>query len=146
MIPYIKLLLSQKLPQLMLYFWKHQKSSSLHSEWFQNNFKAINIKGDQCLHIDLINYLSILICLWIEQRTVPIRLSYCYLKYKDTTIYRIIDSNMWYICPSTQTITFMYMRTCYESPKKEIVSHTFEHLIYNLKTYNRVKDINSMGT
>jgi len=29
--------------------------------------------------------------------------------------------------------------SCYESPKKEIVSHAFEHLIYNIKTYNRVK-------
>jgi len=27
----------------------------------------------------------------------------------------------------------------YESPKKEIVSHTFEHLIYNIKIYNGVK-------
>ena len=28
---------------------------------------------------------------------------------------------------------------CYESPKKEIVSHAFEHLIYNIKTHNGVK-------
>ena len=28
---------------------------------------------------------------------------------------------------------------CYESPKKEIVSRTFEHLIYNLKSYNGVE-------
>jgi len=28
---------------------------------------------------------------------------------------------------------------CYESPKKEIVSHAFEYLIYNLKIYNGVK-------
>jgi len=28
---------------------------------------------------------------------------------------------------------------CYESPKKGIVSQAFEHLIQNLKTYNRVK-------
>jgi len=27
----------------------------------------------------------------------------------------------------------------YKSPKKEIVSHTFGHLIHNIKTYNRVK-------
>jgi len=34
---------------------------------------------------------------------------------------------------------------CYESPRKEIVSHAFEHLISNIKSYNRNKDINSMG-
>jgi len=28
---------------------------------------------------------------------------------------------------------------CYESPKKELTSHTFEYLIYNLKSYNGVK-------
>ena len=28
---------------------------------------------------------------------------------------------------------------CYESPKKELTSHTFEHLIYNLKSYNGVE-------
>jgi len=28
---------------------------------------------------------------------------------------------------------------CYESPKKEIVSYVFKHLIQNLKLYNRVK-------
>jgi len=28
---------------------------------------------------------------------------------------------------------------CYESPKKEVISHTFEHLIYNIKMHNRVK-------
>ena len=30
--------------------------------------------------------------------------------------------------------------SCYESPKKEMVSHTFKHLIQNLKSYNRVKE------
>jgi len=29
--------------------------------------------------------------------------------------------------------------SCYESPKKRIVSQAFEHLIQNLKTYNRVE-------
>ena len=28
---------------------------------------------------------------------------------------------------------------CYESPKQEKVSHTFEHLIQNLKAYNGVR-------
>ena len=28
---------------------------------------------------------------------------------------------------------------CYESSKKEVVSHVFEHLIQNLKLYNGVK-------
>ena len=28
---------------------------------------------------------------------------------------------------------------CYESPKKELTSHAFEHLIYNLKSYNGIK-------
>ena len=28
---------------------------------------------------------------------------------------------------------------CYESPKKEMVSHAFKHLIQNLKSYNEVK-------
>ena len=28
---------------------------------------------------------------------------------------------------------------CYESSKKEIVSYTFEHLIYNIKIHNGVK-------
>jgi len=27
----------------------------------------------------------------------------------------------------------------YESPKKELTSHVFEHLIYNLKSYNGIK-------
>jgi len=30
-------------------------------------------------------------------------------------------------------------RPCYESPKKEIVSHVFEHLVQNLKLYNGIK-------
>jgi len=29
--------------------------------------------------------------------------------------------------------------TCYESPKKEIISHTFKHLIHNIKSYNKDK-------
>jgi len=28
---------------------------------------------------------------------------------------------------------------CYESPKKEVIFHMFEHLIHNIKTHNRVK-------
>jgi len=28
---------------------------------------------------------------------------------------------------------------CYESPKQEKVSHAFEHLVQNLKAYNRVR-------
>jgi len=32
-----------------------------------------------------------------------------------------------------------YSTVCYESPKKEIVSCAFEHLIYNIKSYNGVK-------
>jgi len=28
---------------------------------------------------------------------------------------------------------------CYESPKKKLISHAFEYLIYNLKTYNGVE-------
>ena len=28
---------------------------------------------------------------------------------------------------------------CYESPKKELTSHAFEHLINNLKLYNRIE-------
>jgi len=35
---------------------------------------------------------------------------------------------------------------CYESPKKEIVFYAFKHLIQNLKSYNEVKGINSVGT
>ena len=31
------------------------------------------------------------------------------------------------------------IRGCYESPKKETVSHTFKHLIQNLKSYNEIK-------
>jgi len=34
---------------------------------------------------------------------------------------------------------------CYESPRKERVSCIFEHLIFNIKLYNKNKDINSMG-
>ena len=34
--------------------------------------------------------------------------------------------------------------SCCESPRKERVSHTFEHLISNIKLHNR--DINSMVT
>jgi len=30
-------------------------------------------------------------------------------------------------------------RLCYESPKKKIVFYIFEHLIHNLKMYNKVK-------
>jgi len=29
--------------------------------------------------------------------------------------------------------------TCYESPKKEKVSHAFKHLIANIKSYNEDK-------
>jgi len=29
--------------------------------------------------------------------------------------------------------------TCYESPREERVSHTFKHLISNIKSYNGVK-------
>jgi len=32
-----------------------------------------------------------------------------------------------------------FTSTCYESPKKGIVSQAFEHLIKNLKTYNGVE-------
>ena len=28
---------------------------------------------------------------------------------------------------------------CYESPKQEKVSHAFEHVVQNLKAYNRIK-------
>jgi len=31
------------------------------------------------------------------------------------------------------------LKRCYKSPKREIVFCMFEHLIHNLKTYNRVK-------
>ena len=34
---------------------------------------------------------------------------------------------------------------CYESPRKERVSCAFEHLISNIKLYNKNKDINSTG-
>jgi len=34
---------------------------------------------------------------------------------------------------------FYYSLLCYESPKKELTSHVFEHLIYNLKSYNRIE-------
>jgi len=34
----------------------------------------------------------------------------------------------------------MYLeQACYESPKKEMVSHAFKHLIQNLKSYNKIK-------
>ena len=33
----------------------------------------------------------------------------------------------------------MKRELCYESPRKEIVSHAFEHLIYNIKSYNGVE-------
>ena len=29
---------------------------------------------------------------------------------------------------------------CYESPKKETVSHAFKHFIQNLKLYNGIKE------
>jgi len=35
---------------------------------------------------------------------------------------------------------------CYESSKRRKVSQAFKYLIQNLKMYNRVKDINSVGT
>jgi len=28
---------------------------------------------------------------------------------------------------------------CYKSPKKEIISHAFKHLIHNIKSYNKDK-------
>jgi len=31
------------------------------------------------------------------------------------------------------------LESCYESPKKKVISHTFEHLIHNIKTHNGVK-------
>jgi len=34
----------------------------------------------------------------------------------------------------------MYLeQACYESSKKEMVSHAFKHLIQNLKSYNKIK-------
>jgi len=42
-------------------------------------------------------------------------------------------------------VTFQ-LRMCYESPKRRKVSQAFEYLIQNLKMYNRVEDINSVGT
>jgi len=33
----------------------------------------------------------------------------------------------------------------YESSKRKKVSQVFEHLIQNLKTHNRIEDINSVG-
>jgi len=35
--------------------------------------------------------------------------------------------------------TVLKYMICYESPKQEKVSHTFEHLIQNLKAYNGVR-------
>ena len=46
--------------------------------------------------------------------------------------HRIFWKNM---TKSTATIKVI----CYESPKKEMVSHTFKHLIQNLKSYNEIK-------
>ena len=42
-------------------------------------------------------------------------------------------------------VTFQ-LRMYYESPKRRKVSQAFEYLIQNLKMYNRVEDINSVGT
>ena len=36
-------------------------------------------------------------------------------------------------------VNVYYKGQCYESPKKEKVSHTFEYLIQNLKAYNGVR-------
>jgi len=40
----------------------------------------------------------------------------------------------------------LFPHICYKSPKRRKVSQAFKHLIQNLKTYNRVEDINSVGT
>jgi len=32
-----------------------------------------------------------------------------------------------------------YESDCYESPKRELTSYVFEHLIYNLKSYNGIE-------
>ena len=32
-----------------------------------------------------------------------------------------------------------HLEACYESPKKELTSYAFEHLIYNLKSYNGIE-------
>jgi len=46
--------------------------------------------------------------------------------------HRIFWKNM---TKSTATIKVI----CYKSPKKEMVFHTFKHLIQNLKSYNEIK-------
>ena len=33
----------------------------------------------------------------------------------------------------------MKREPCYKSPRKEIVSHAFEYLIHNIKSYNGVE-------
>jgi len=36
-------------------------------------------------------------------------------------------------------LLLLWKEQCYESPKQEKVSHTFKHLVQNLKVYNRIK-------
>jgi len=46
------------------------------------------------------------------------------------------------LCPSRLNKVLILLITaisCYESPKQEKVSHAFEHLVQNLKVYNRIK-------
>jgi len=49
-----------------------------------------------------------------------------------------------FYCRFIENFAKMSKLLCYESPKKEQVSHTFKHLVANIKSYRQ--DINSMGT
>ena len=47
-------------------------------------------------------------------------------------------TKMVHFIPTTEKTTAEGLAKCYESPKQEKVSHTFQHLVQNLKAYNRV--------
>ena len=56
------------------------------------------------------------------------------------TILVVVDwlTKMVHFIPTTEKTTAEGLAKCYESPKQEKVSHTFQHLVQNLKAYNRV--------
>ena len=51
--------------------------------------------------------------------------------------WEVISTDLITQLPESNGYNAIYV--CYESPKKEVISHAFEYLIHNIKSYNRVK-------
>ena len=54
-------------------------------------------------------------------------------------IWKLYELPQYIILDHRAQFVALFTKECYESPKKGIVSQAFEHLIKNLKIYNRVE-------